>query len=255
MSPQNAYGNIPVFSPEGILMFNTNERRLHFYKKHNLVEIYQNGFRLKFKPNGLGYHGKPGEILLTFPRQNKCVVSGSENIYELTRHHIVPVLFRKWMPFELKSTNYQLIVFLKRDIHARYTLYEQDYYAEIGKMYGVNNYKETLIQHATNISRKKQLANTLLKYSHLIPQNRLDIMKVRFKYYCNIEPTFENYSLVCEEIKESDKRYYKNADYNFGKLVIEKVTDFKEFEKIWLNHFIEMMRPKFLPEDLNIYLG
>jgi hypothetical protein len=32
--------------------------------------------------------------------------------------------------------------------------------------------------------------------------------------------------------------------------IAAKITDYREFEILWLNHFIEHMKPKFLPADL-----
>jgi hypothetical protein len=251
MKPQNAYGNIPFFSPGGILMFKGNERKVNFYKKNNLIESYENGFRLLFEPKGLGYNkSEHGSQLLSIFRENKCVVSGEEDVAVLTRHHIVPVLFRKWMPEELKSNSFQLIVFIRTDLHGHYTKEEQKFYLEVEKKYNVTGFQDTIFFHEENFLKKKACVNTLLKYSHLIPSERLQVIKTQFEFYTGIDANITNYQIVSDEIKAIKKKYYKNADYNFGKCVVEKVTDFKEFEKMWFDHFISTMKPRFLPEDL-----
>lgn len=250
MLEQNGYGNIPIFSPDEILMFYTSKRKLRTYFKNNLLDVYKDGYKLNFTPKGLGYHDKEYKDLLKFPRQNRCVISGCEDIHLLTRHHIVPVLFRRWMPEEFKSTNYQLIVFIKRDLHADYTKIEQQYYFELAKMFNVKGYEETLLIQQTSYLRKKQFAKTLLEHSHSIPEDRLKVLRSKFKYYTGLNPSFENYKKVLDDFKATKKKYYKNADYNFGKLIVEKVINFKEFENLWLKHFIETMKPKFMPDDL-----
>jgi hypothetical protein len=254
MNPARAYGNIPIFSPDGILMFNTNERKLKFYLAHNLAEPYQAGYRLTFTPNGLGHHDKSTEHLLAYPRKNQCVVSGDQDLSLLTRHHIVPVLFRKWMPEYIKSVNYQYVVLVRKDLHYKYTLEEQKYYKNIAEMFGVTDFEETLFLHASEIVKKRKFSGTLLKYSHLIPKESLKVLQQKFSAYTGLEPNFENYKAVFQEVMDTEKRYYKNADYNFGKKVIDKVTDYPAFEKLWLDHFIATMHPKFLPEDLTIML-
>lgn len=255
MKTESAYGNIPIFSPDGILMFNTNEKKIKFYHKNNLIESYQTGYKLNFIPNGLGHHGKTTEHLLAFPRINQCVVSGEKNISLLTRHHIVPVLFRKWMPDRIKSINYQYVVFVRKDLHSKYTIEEQKYYKDIAEIYDVKNYEETLFLHASDIVKKRQYSGTLLKYFHMIPPDRIIVLKQKFKFHTGLEPTLENYKKVFEEVKEVEKRYYKNANYNFGKLVIDKVTDLEQFEKLWLTHFIKTMKPQFLPHDLEGFIS
>lgn len=250
MLEQNGYGNIPIFSPDGILMFYTSMRKLRSYFKNNLVEKYKKGYKLNFIPKGLGYHDKENKDLLKYPRKNRCVISGCEDIHLLTRHHIVPVLFRRWMPEKFKSTNYQLIVFVKKDLHAIYTKYEQQYYFELAKMYDVKEYEETLLIQQTSYIRKKQSAKTLLEHSHSIPEDRLKVLHSKFKYYTGLNPCFENYKKVLDDFKATKKTYYKNADYNFGKLIVRQITDFEKFENMWLKHFIETMKPLFMPEDL-----
>lgn len=254
MLEHNAYGNIPIYSPDGILMFNTNDRKVNFYKRHNLIEEFNSGFKLLFKPSGLGLHDRSAGHLLSFPRKNRCVISGEEDVLLLTRHHIVPVLFRKWMPEHIKSANYQFIVFVRKDLHHKYTKYEHEYYSEIAKMFGVDVFEDTLFLHASQISKRRKLANTLYKYGHFIPKDRMEVLKTKFKIHCGYEPTYENYKKVCEEIEATEKKYYKNADYNFGKLVIEKITDYEAFENIWFTHFLSKMKPEFLPEDLKLLI-
>lgn len=253
MTPENAYGNIPVYSPEGILMFKTNEKKLRFYKKNKLIESYHEGFRLLFTPKGLGYHNAENKEILTMNRQNKCVVSGEENISSLTRHHIIPILFRKWMPEERKSGSYQMVVLIRKDLHYQYTKEEQKFYEYVAGKYGVIDYKDTLFFYETNFLRKKSCVQTLRNWSHRIPEERLRIIRSQFRYYTGLEPTNENYTKVFEEIKAIKNRYYKNADYNFGKSVVEKIINFGEFEKMWIDHFISVMNPKFFPEDLKFF--
>jgi hypothetical protein len=47
-----------------------------------------------------------------------------------------------------------------------------------------------------------------------------------------------------------DSEIPKTADNNFGAAVAARVTDFRAFEVMWLNHFIEHTQPKYMPEDL-----
>lgn len=255
MKLRDAYGNTPIYSPEGVLMFHTGGRKLEFYLRNNLLFDYSNGYKLTFIPKGLGHNSIGRDSLLLTPRINQCVISGEKDLKLLNRHHIVPVIFRKWMPTEIKSNNHRFVVFTREDLHSQYTIAEQKYYNDLAERYDTISFREFQNNKAKNSGVLKRTVNALLHYSHLMPLDRLGMLEQTFVGYSSLEPSFKNYKLVLDEIEEEQKKYYKRSSFDFGKLIIEKVTDFREFEMLWLDHFIATTNPKFLPMDLKVLVS
>ncbi len=249
VSDSRAYGNIAVYSPDDVLMFYANKHKMRFYIKNDLAEQISNDkFRLKFTPNGLGYsqENNPfGTRDCLVPRENRCVVTGDTDITKLSKHHIVPKFFRKNFPVEHKSS-FQTIVLIDRDLHSEYTVYEQAYYDEIAEIYGVPKYSEFALESVT--TRENKIAGTLLAYGHLMPRDVQLGLEQEFKHKTGLEPTSENLKTVFELVIVNKK--IKTVENDFGMAIAAKITDYREFEMLWLNHFIEHMRPKFLPADL-----
>lgn len=243
---QKLYGNIAVYSPDDVFMFYANDRKMVFYIKNDLVEkIGEKAYRLKFVPKGLGNSAGRGEKI-GYPRENRCVVTG--NIENLTKHHIVPRFFRVFLPEKFKS-NFQTVVMVGRKEHNAYTREEVQFYDVLSEIYGVPNHK-TFNTPRKKDNYSKYLADILLKYGTKMPQSRREDLELTFMHTTNMEANFENYVLVSQTDTTEAEIGILTPENHFGCAVVSKVTDFHEFEMLWLNHFIKHTNPKFLPQDL-----
>ena len=73
------YGNCCVLSPEGILMFRCNTKKVNWYLNRGLASIVSDDpltIKLNFTPNGLGNHNKGYGLS---KMHNKCVNCGIED--------------------------------------------------------------------------------------------------------------------------------------------------------------------------------
>ena len=96
------YGNWLVLHPNGCEMFRCVTRKAQWYLTRDLANMISEippVIQLKFEPGGLGWFGD--EFALT-QKQNLCVVCGTEELPRLTKHHIVPTLYKKHFPKHLK---------------------------------------------------------------------------------------------------------------------------------------------------------
>ena len=254
MRTDRGYGNFKVYSPDNILMFHTNKRRLNFYLKNDLIDqISEREYRLKFKPNGNGYSDLNRNPLLLIERQNRCVCSGETNLEVLTRHHIVPSVFRRHFPEERKSNNFLFVVQLTRDLHNQYTIEEHKFYDVIAKEFQVPFIKDTTDKFKERYTGVRY-ARTLLKHGHKIPYEKFLILKSKFEELTGMIATdFDSLQSLLDAYIQQEGEFRK-VEYNFGKLVVSKITDFDAFEMKWLTHFIDTMKPKFLPEDLKNHI-
>lgn len=247
MKESRAYGNIGIYSPDNELMFRCNEHKLAFYIKKDLAEkIDEHKYKLKFVPKGIG-HSERNQELLT-PRENKCVRCGDEDLFVLTRHHVVPSRFRKYLPLNIKSNNHRYVVFLCVECHDEYCEYENRLNDDLAEQLGI----KTLKQCTDEIILEKRIitgiADTIL-FKEKVPNDRIEELKQRFTERTGMEPTTENL------LKTRKKKYEPiKDDNNFGKLVVDNIKNIYEFQQMWLEHFVSTMHPKFLPHDLTILL-
>lgn len=255
------YGNIQVYSPDMKPMFKANLKKVNWYldnedeKLAEVVEYDENGvpkaIKLTFEPNGLGHFNKglTDEYFLS-DKENICVVTGTNDWTELTKHHIVPFMYRKWFPEEYKSRNCHDIVLITREMHYEYEKIANELKDLIAEELGI----PTLSEYSKRISRKTSyigMANAILNKD--IPmENKIDLC-IKFTNKTGFVPTTEN---VKEYIK-SAKNEYRMAEF-YGKYVIEKLTDYQGFVERWRQHFIDTMNPKFMPKgwkvDRDMYL-
>lgn len=247
MNPNRAYGNVEIYSPDGHLMFRTNDDKLRFYKRKDLVEPMSDfQYRLKFVPKGLG-HGERNQDLLE-PRENKCVRCGEEDLFVLTRHHVVPTRFRKFLPKNIKGNNHRYVVFLCTDCHEEYGYFENQLNEVIAKELGIKSLKQCNDEIYIEKRIITGIADTIL-FKEGIPADRLAQLKKDFQERTDLEPTTENLAKVRR------KKYEPTSpENNFGKLVIDNVKNIYYFQQMWLEHFVETMKPKFLPKDLLVLL-
>ena len=247
MNPNRAYGDIEIYSPNDELMFRTNDDKLSFYKKKDLVEMLDDKkYRLKFQPKGLG-HGERNKELLE-PRDNKCVRCGDSDIFVLTRHHIVPSRFRKFLPDNIKSNNHRYVVFLCTKCHNEYGYYENELNDELARKFDIKTLKECNDEIYIEKRIITGIADTLL-FKEGIPEERKQELCENFTHRTGMLPEKGNF------IKVRKRKYEPVSDENnFGKTVIDNIKNIYEFQQMWLEHFISTMHPKFLPNDLLILI-
>lgn len=241
----NGYGNIEIYSIDNNLIFRCNQSRLAFYQKKNLVEcIGDNKYKLNFFHNCSN-----SKTELSAQRDNKCVRCGCEDFLTLTRHHIIPTRFRKHFPLEIKSYNSKYIVFLCTDCHYEYNECETIFNEELAEKFNVKSYKECCYDIVTEKKILVGIANTLIYYKDKLPIHRINFLEERFKKITGLEPVEEN-------LFKSKKRRYEpmSPENDFGRLIFDKITNIYEFQQMWLEHFVNNMNPKYLPEDLKVLL-
>ena len=248
MRKNKLYSNIKIYSPENKLMFLASEKRFLFYDRKGLLEkIGNNEYRLKFNPNGLGNNERNIQLLIA--RENKCVVCGESDELLLTRHHIIPSRFRQFFPLELKSHDNRFVVFCCIDCHSAYTKNEYKFVNILAKELNLEIY-ENFYKNYFKVKRKIiGIANTLLYHYEQLPIDVRNNMNNEFKETTGLDVSEENLLKI-----GSRKFKQKYEDKNYNKLIIDNTNNLFNFQTRWLLHFIETMKPKYLPIDLEIYL-
>ena len=236
------FENCLIQAPDGVVLSRCGMKKVEWYVKHGLAEIIETDpvttIRLKFEPSGRRGLGDP---LLLDGKPNICVACGTPD--DLTKHHIVPYSFIKYMKIEYKVDIIRDIFPLCQPCHGDYEKNSQEKRKEMSISLGVPMYG--ISQKETRGVRKAMgAAAALQKYNGDIPEERKkEILEVVKDFLGKSEITDADITLV-RNYKITDRPDY----INFSKYVAESVTDYSEFAREWREHFVEKMNPKYMPE-------
>lgn len=235
------YGNCKVFSPNDILMFKCDEKKANWYLKRKLATVINQhplSIKLNFEPNGLGNHNKKWGLSVM---ENKCVVCGE---YEfLTKHHVVPHTYRKNFPIEVKSHKFHDVLPLCIGCHEKYESLADDLKYKLSIDY---NAPLNPVKKENKSLKYRKIASALLREDINIPKERKDQLIKEIKSFFDIKRLSKSRLIKISKIKE------KNTNKKHGQIVYESLNDLQEFVEMWRKHFIDNMKPSYLPNNWDI---
>lgn len=233
---QKHYGNCKVFSPEGILMFRCNEKRINWYLDRGLAEkIDDISIKLLFQPKGLG---KATSIYHLGEKPEICVVCGSGSF--LTKHHCVPFRYRKYFPLDKKEHDCYDIFLLCRECHEKYEEKALALQEQIAKELGIPANSQSC---AAKNGKLFGICKSLAENWHNIPQKRREELAKYVEEHQNTKITEQNIFEIWQSIPKSKQ----TMCFDHGKYVAEHIS-IEDFCQRWRRHFVESMHPKFLPK-------
>lgn len=246
------YGNYLVLSDTGAEMFRCLQKKADWYLSRNLAKVVSENppiVQLTFKPKKEGWNG---DSYYLSPKFNRCVQCGKEDLETLTRHHIVPFFYRKFMPLEVKESSPIDIVPLCCEHHADYELKADELKCELSKKYNAPIHNK-MSPHKKMIKEVRSIAYLKLNSWDFVPLDKQKTLnEVLFRYFKR-----EDYSR--EDLVKVTKLVYKgiNPEQEHAQIVMSQIEDLQSFVEMWRTHFMECVKPKFMPEgwDLkrNIY--
>lgn len=247
-SSKPIYDNCKVYSPTGELMFRCDSDKLRWYLKKNLAELLpgeENSIRLLFTPKGNGFINN---AFFLQDRDNRCVVCGTTN--DLSRHHVVPYSYRIHFPLHIRQHNYHDIMPVCVSCHS---IYEENYALNLRQnlsfKYDAPLHGYVPNSHDSIEYRVRKGAFALARHGRsMSEQRKLEMFDLLCKYMGKT-PTEADVKFLADGFIRKGKT---TGDYkSHGQLVIEKVTDLQEFVELWRYHFLECMKPKYIPEGWN----
>ncbi len=245
--PKKFYGSILFRSVDGIDMFRSDSVKTAWYLSRNLVTpVNQDPPVVQFnkKTNGMGCAGD--EFYLNV-KKDQCVVCGcKQQDKKLTRHHVMPHMFRKYMPDKIKGRSYHDIVLLCIKCHREYETKADILKNELYSKYKIpENKTPSKFIILNEINKARGLATAILVHGDKIPEKRLLELKQEFEQLSGLEPAEE--SLLKFSRKKQEKK--DNPDFvDLGKWVVDRIEDIQEFAVLWRKHFLQCMNPQFMPE-------
>lgn len=263
--------NWEAYHPNGTHMFTCGEKKATWYLDRNLAKRTAEGkIMLTFEPKGTGF--EPDEVFGKAVRETICVVTGNPD--ELQRHHIVPYCYRSYFPKQYKSKNHHDVVLINHKKHSDYEIQATKYKDVIAEMYGVKTINEFNLEYIGSLREVGKTDAILLNNLHSLfkTHNKIsdDVKMEKLKQISNHTgfslKTVSNYSyiqhyklyvLVRDNHMKEQYNFKQNKRmlYDHGYHVVQKLdTEEKimNFVKLWRTHFIETMKPKFMPTGWSI---
>jgi hypothetical protein len=242
---KNLYSNCKIFAPDGELLCCCSEKKIKWYLDRGLAEQLPDeprSIRLLFEPDGRGHAGDPFYL---GSKENQCVVCGSTEM--LTKHHSVPYCYRKHFPEEYKCSSSHDVLLTCATCHDRYERLADDLKRDISIKYGVPRHDpqpDEIVQKLRILS----LARSLVDHSDKIPLHRQQEIKKYIGTVLGCEVTDE----TIKDLSEERNRWnYRGQKSEWGKKVVDQITDIEDFCKQWRHHFVNTMQPKFLHPHWN----
>uniref|UniRef100_A0A1I8M6E0 Exonuclease 3'-5' domain-containing protein 2 n=1 Tax=Musca domestica TaxID=7370 RepID=A0A1I8M6E0_MUSDO len=245
------YDNCLLEAPDGELLCTIDKRKAQWYVERNLgSEVNSDPFtvRLNFEPAGRA-EGDVGKYYQT-PKENQCVVCGHRDAY--IRKNVVPREYRKHFPVVMKThTSHDVLLLCHAchqisnisDLKIRHKLstmcdapFTQDdcsiKFKEIPELKKVKSAARALLNHGDKIheARRKELTNILLDYYK--NESEINVELLQSASEMNTKENNENYCHHGEKVVQ---------------MFQEKLGGLIELEKIWRVHFLNTMKPRFLP--------
>ena len=237
------YGNCQVLSPEGHLMFRCETKKVNWYLKRDLADIITDEpltIKLKFQPNGLGNHNKNYGLN---EMENICVVCGSKEF--LTRHHVVPICYRKYFPIEKKSHNFHDVLSVCAVCHESYEKFAFDFKLSLADKYNAPINGELI--NNKDFLKIRRIASCLIgETANQIPKWRIVEMKKQIKSHFSWKRVSKK---RLEDIVNLEVKVYNRTH---GEIVVSNIENLNQFIVEWRKHFLQHNDCKYLPKNWSI---
>lgn len=236
------YGNCRVENPEGTHIFNCGDKKARWYLSRSLAEIVKSDpltIRLKFTPNGKGH---AADDFYLQKRQNICVCCGRDD--QLTKHHVVPFMYRSHFPDHLKDHNSYDILPLCYECHEKYEIYAHQFKKVLAKEHAVE--KEIKV-FDPELKKVCSAASALCSVSE-IPEERYEyLIDIVRKHYAKLG----QFSVTLADVEKASQIKYKTNREDYkpeGQAVVENLDSIEVFVKRWRQHFVSTLKPQHMPQ-------
>lgn len=228
-------------------MFYCSQRRVQWYLSRNLAEVLSEDpleIKLNFKTKG---PGNRGDAFYLQSRENICVVCGVEK--DLTRHHVVPFSFRRWFPDAIKNHSYHDILILCAKCHDEYEDHSGTFRKQLAQEYDAPTNGIFDRTQRSNVHVSVMYARTLKKHAEQIPEDRRKYLIGYIEKTWNENKFTDVFDMEAIAALKTESGVCIATQ---GQIVVSKLNSIHDFECRWRAHFIDKMRPKFLPEHWSV---
>jgi hypothetical protein len=238
-------------APDGTPMCRCDSRRANWYLKRDIAYVVSEDpfvFRLKFQPNGIGSANDQYGLA---EKENRCVVCGTYD--NLTKHHIVPYMYRKHLPVEIKSRSSHDVVIICDECHEQYEETAMILKNDINVEITGDRIRQIVVPESRDKVHIARYCRTLHNNRDRIPLHRQEEMTKEISQYFGKEATPDFIAAFVSEFDYSSPYHY--AAYDPGKIAIERLKtpeEIKNFVVMWRQHFLDNAQPKYMVEHWDV---
>lgn len=244
MNNGKLFDNCLIQAPDGVNLSRCGSKKLRWYLDRGMADLVGNDpptIRLRFEPSGRRGLDDP---LLLDGKPNVCVVCGTTE--NLTRHHIVPYCFIKHMDLEAKTDVIRDIFPLCRPCHDAYEFKSHEKKQAMADAAGMP--LNGMTEDQKRLRWATGTANTLIKHGHKMPANRREELLDVVRDYLGRRDVSD-----ADLIKLKETRYEETSTgVPFSKYAADRVTNYSEFAQDWRRHFVETMKPRYMPDKWKV---
>lgn len=223
------FDNISLLAPDDHLLARISRDRAEWYLERELAEkLGEDTVRLLFEPKGRKVYSK----YEVEPKEHKCVVCGTDQ--ELTRHHVVPYRFRKYLPEEYKNRSIFDILPVCRPCHNDYHSAADVFIIGIFKQFNV-------VDRRKEIKSIRNCVSTLSRHYDKIPEDRKTSLIARVEEHTGNPLDMDKLHELMEELLVEESLCLPDLDL----IGMYEVT---AFIRMWRRHFVDTMEPKHLSQ-------
>lgn len=248
------YHNCYLQAPDGDILCTCDHKKAEWYVKKNLANVVMEEpytVRLKFEPSGRAL-GEVGQYY-TQIKVNQCVVCGTTD--KFIRKHVVPREYRKYFPLVMKAHQSHDILLLCPTCHEVSNSHDLQLRIKLANLCNAPLARPLTHVRDTSMSnwRKLHCAVKALRNKSKLPLRRQEeLTNVILEYTRQQEITPILLDLLDEELKNalsSSANQMKNQPHGLKVVQYfeEKEGGLVELEKIWREHFLTTMKPRYLP--------
>ncbi len=240
------FQNCKILTPRGDLLCMSQEEKTKWYVSRGLADLISSDpmvVKLKFEPAGPGHQLKPFHLTV---KENKCIVCGFDKF--LGRHHIIPHVFRRWIPLKLNRYDIHDILPVCFECHEAYERHADKLRESYLIKYNVSVPKYQFHEDR-NMSKSISYAKVLLDHHSKIPEHKKNAMLSFIEKTTN-KKNITKFDLI--EIKKLNRKKKDEGGFDMGREVMKNITDINSFCREWREHFVAIMQPRFMPEGWTV---
>ncbi|KAK2157407.1 hypothetical protein LSH36_192g01012 [Paralvinella palmiformis] len=245
MRERPLYHNCQLWAPDGQMLCTCDIQKAQWYLDKGLGEKVGDDpltVQLTFEPSGRPMNEMNYYLQV---KDNQCVVCGKRDSY--IRKNVVPREYRKYFPTLLKEHRSHDVVLMCSSCHRVSGLHDVGLKQHLTVK--CNAGRDTVkFKAESGLQKVKSAAKALLNTSAKIPANRIEELRNIIKLYYGVSNITEE---LLGEAVNIDIRLPNDAYEPHGHLVVKYYIEHEglmALEKLWRQHFIDTMKPEYLPE-------
>lgn len=235
------YSDCSLHDSHGFLC-NCSRQRANWYLQKDIATIICKSpltVQLKFDPD---ITDKQREAARAVKKQSICCVCGERRMHQLTRHHIIPLCFRKHFPSHYKVSLGHDVLPLCHECHV---IYNKSANEKTDKLFAENHSIFTQKQRTSFLKDILRLCKPLVERLKIPPQ-RLMELNAELERAWEKQCSPEDIATTC--LRELAQQKPAPLIY------LQDVASLDDFIRAWRRHFIATMNPQFMPQGWEISL-